>query len=126
MQIRVEGNMMIHQLQEVFTQAFPFLKVEFFKKGVGALQQRHTAQNIIGPEKKFKEIPHFRECVESIEIAENMTVQELESMFDNCFGLAIQVFRRSGNLWLETTVTDTWSLKRQNDHGQEISAPFKK
>lgn len=125
MQLRLEGNMMVRQLQEVFTQAFPFLKIEFFKKGPGTLQQRHTLQNVIASEKKFNEIPQFRECADILEIGENMSVQELESLFDTCFGLAVQVFRKSGKLWLETTVTDTWSLKRQNDHGQEISAPFK-
>jgi hypothetical protein len=31
------------------------------------------------------------------------------------------VFRKSGNLWLETTMTDDWTLQQQNDHGYEIS-----
>ena len=32
-----------------------------------------------------------------------------------------QLFRRSGNLWLDTTITDLWTLQRQNEHVREIS-----
>ena len=47
---------------------------------------------------------------------------ELEKIFKDQFGLAVQVFRKSGNLWLETTMTDNWTLQQQNNHGKEISA----
>jgi len=50
-----------------------------------------------------------------------MTVSDLESTFRNQFGLAAQVFRRSGNIWLETSITNGWTLKQQNDHGREIT-----
>jgi hypothetical protein len=48
-------------------------------------------------------------------------VVELECLFEDQFGLFVQVFRRSGNLWLETTVTDSWSLQKQNEQGKELS-----
>lgn len=50
-----------------------------------------------------------------------MKVSELEKLFKDKFKLAVQVFRKSGNLWLETTMTDNWSLLQQNNHGREIS-----
>jgi len=50
-----------------------------------------------------------------------MTVQELEDVFRDELGLYIQVFRKSGRVWLETTATDTWSLVKQNAEGQELS-----
>ena len=56
-----------------------------------------------------------------IEIEERMKVSELEKLFKDKFKLAVQVFRKSGNLWLETTMTDNWSLLQQNNHGREIS-----
>jgi hypothetical protein len=31
------------------------------------------------------------------------------------------VFRKSGKTWLETSVTDDWTLKRQNEEGMELS-----
>ena len=50
-----------------------------------------------------------------------MKVNELEKIFKDRFNLAVQVFRKSGNLWLETTMTDNWTLQQQNNHGGEIS-----
>jgi len=59
-----------------------------------------------------------------LDIPDTLTVGELENLFMDRFGLSVQVFRRSGNLWLETTMTDNWTLKQQNDHGKEISASY--
>ena len=56
-----------------------------------------------------------------IEVVEEMKVKDLERIFKDQFSLAMQVFRKSGNLWLETTMTDNWTLQQQNDHGREIS-----
>ena len=56
-----------------------------------------------------------------IQINEEMKVIELEKLFKDKFKLAVQVFRKSGNLWLETTMTDNWTLAQQNNHGREIS-----
>jgi hypothetical protein len=50
-----------------------------------------------------------------------MTVQELERVFQDELGLYVQVFRKSGKVWLETTATDNWSLYKQNMEGQELS-----
>jgi hypothetical protein len=50
-----------------------------------------------------------------------MTVTDFENALMDQFGLSAQVFRRSGNLWLETTITDYWTLKQQNEHGREIT-----
>jgi hypothetical protein len=51
-----------------------------------------------------------------------MTVSELEKLCDEQFGISIQVYRRSGTLWLETSMTDSWTIQQQNDRGSEISS----
>jgi hypothetical protein len=33
--------------------------------------------------------------------------------------LSVQVFRKSGKNWLETTASDQWSLEKQNAKGLE-------
>jgi hypothetical protein len=38
------------------------------------------------------------------------------------FGVPVQILRKSGKIWLETTMTDHWTLLQQNQHGEEISA----
>jgi hypothetical protein len=55
-----------------------------------------------------------------IEINDSMTVGELEKNFRDQFGLVAHVSRNSGGIWLETTMTDNWTLRKQNDYGKEI------
>ena len=50
-----------------------------------------------------------------------MTVGDLEQRFQDVYGLSVQVFRKSGKVWLETTVTDNWTLDEQNDKEQSLS-----
>jgi hypothetical protein len=50
-----------------------------------------------------------------------MTVNELEQRFKSQFGLNIQVFRKHGKTWIETTVTDNWTLFKQNEEGKTLS-----
>ncbi len=54
-------------------------------------------------------------------IREAMSVLELENEFYDKFGLSVQILRRSGNLWLDTSRTNSWTLKEQDDLGREIS-----
>lgn len=46
------------------------------------------------------------------------SVHAFEQMFAAQFGLNVQVFRRSGELYLETTATDDWTLGQQNAEGK--------
>jgi hypothetical protein len=48
-----------------------------------------------------------------------MKVGELEHAFNVKFGLSAQVFRKSGEIWLQTTTTDTWTLAKQNEVAME-------
>jgi len=36
-------------------------------------------------------------------------------------GLFAEVFRKSGNVWIETSLTNDWTLQQQNLEGEEIS-----
>jgi hypothetical protein len=56
-----------------------------------------------------------------LEITSSMTVEQFESSFVKEFSLPVQVFRKAGRLWLETTVTNKWTLHQQNEHGKQIN-----
>ena len=124
MRLHVTPTRLISDLQKDFNKTFPFLKIEFFKN---RNQQR--------PAFTFEQIlPHSKKIAEGqlaitdgdVEISPEMKVKELEKLFKDQFSLAVQVFRRSGNLWLETTMTDNWTLGQQNEHGREISTDNKR
>lgn len=58
---------------------------------------------------------------EFLDIYSDMKINELEKLVFKKFGLDVQVSRKSGVLWLETTMTDGWTLLKQNEHGREVS-----
>jgi hypothetical protein len=111
----------IEDVQADFNRAYPFLRIDFFKKSNGkALElkeklNRTISLNIAGATQEG-----------DLNIHDSMTVGELEDTFRRRFGTTVQVSRKSGNIWLETTMTDKWTLKQQNDHGRELSEPMVK
>jgi hypothetical protein len=119
MHLHIAPNRLISDLQKDFNSAFPFLKIEFF-------QNRNPQISTVA----IRQIlPHNKRIVDGqtsvtdgdIEVNSQMKVKELEKIFKDQFSLVAHVFRRSGNLWLETTMTDDWTLGQQNEHGREIS-----
>jgi hypothetical protein len=118
--LKIEPDKTIAALQQEFNTAFPFLKIEFFKNGK-TLQRMYPPQQLINKEATLAAARLTNKQGEML-VADTMTVKELEQDFFDSFGLTVQVFRKSGRLWLETTMTDNWTLKQQNQHGKEISA----
>lgn len=122
--IVIDESQSIESIQKKFNNAFPFLKIEFFKNphsvGFGSKKKRmYEAGSIklIDLNKNFKR--------GRVSIDTNRTVANLESDFQNQFGLNIQVFRKSGKVWLETSVTDSWTLGEQNIEGLRFSQDSK-
>jgi hypothetical protein len=121
MKIHIHAQDTLESLQKSFTDAFPFLKLEFFVKPheKGRPSEKHFLINT----KRTVNSCNPELAATSVLIPTAMTVQELEDLFRDRLGLYIQVFRKSGNVWLETTATDTWTLFKQNLEGQELSEP---
>jgi hypothetical protein len=110
----------IEEVQKIFSAAYPFLKIEFFRNGHGRQQHSYKKDMLSNHTRLGDASRNLREG--DIVISDSMTVEQLEKGLYENFGLAMQVFRKSGNIWLETTMTDGWTLKQQNDHGKEISS----
>jgi hypothetical protein len=121
MQIAVNDQRKIYAIQEEFNRAFPYLKLEFFSephKVNGASSKKLMKHN----SRTLNECRTVRK-EGNITITPAMTVTDLEQCFNSMYGLSVQVFRKSGRVWLETTVTDGWTLQEQNLQGEELSKP---
>lgn len=119
--LHISENRMISEVQEDFNLLYPFLKIDFYKRNVGSTgfpERRHLQNSITIKDAGLIKNGNF-------EISDSMTVGQLENIFSTEFGLSVQASRKSGILWLETTITDKWTLKQQNDHGKELSEPVK-
>lgn len=119
MKINITDKKKIAAIQKEFGALFPFLKIEFFSKPhkVGAPSARKIMKL---PSKTLGECRTIHTSG-TITITPRTTVAELEQKFMDIFGLSIQVFRKSGKAWLETTVTDGWTLDKQNKQGEALS-----
>lgn len=116
----IQGERLVKEVQAEFMNAYPFLKIEFFRNGV-TRELMHTKQKLVNINARLKDIAILRKSEGLLDVNDNVTVEGLEKEFMDQFGLAVEVFRRSGNIWLETTMTDNWTLKQQNEHGREIT-----
>ena len=111
----------ISDIQEDFNAAYPFLKIEFYQtagKPGSAVRQKLNKTSSLAIAGLW--------AAGELEIYDTMTVGQLEKTFRDKFGITVQVSRKSGTLWLETTMTDNWTLKQQNGHGKELSEPLQK
>ena len=117
MQLTINDKVTISDIQKGFEEMFPFLRIQFFKTPHKAFEGS-PKKEILPVTTKLKEVKHQNGVMV---ISENITVSELEEFFKNIFNLNVQVFRKSGNSWLETTLTDSWTLKKQNQEGKELS-----
>jgi hypothetical protein len=119
MEIIINDKRIIQTLQEEFNSEYPFLKLEFFSKPHKS--GRGTAIKYMkGHLKTIGECRTVRKNGKII-VTPQMTVSDLEQSFSDPFGLGVQVFRKSGKIWLETTMTDGWTLEEQNHQGQMLS-----
>ena len=117
MEITITDSKTLAEVQAEFNQHFPFLKLEFFKKHneEGEGSKKSEAINL------SKKIADVRSIygMEELSINGHKKVSTLEDEFFECYGMNVQVFRKSGKAWLQTTTTDSWTLTEQNNEGKE-------
>jgi hypothetical protein len=119
MKISIHDLRRIADIQEEFNEVFPYLKLEFFSKrhSIGEGLAKRYVIDISETLGKFRTKHNTGDIV----ISSDMRVMDMEQLFIDTYGLSIQVFRKSGTVWLETTFTDGWTLEKQNSQGEELS-----
>lgn len=120
MYLEINGERLISDIQQDFGAVYPFLKIEFFRNG-NIRRDRYPVNKLIPASQPVKTAWHYKQEKGLLTLFDGMTVTDFENALMDQFGLSAQVFRRSGNIWLETTITDYWTLKQQNEHGREIT-----
>ena len=120
MKLQFNRKTKIKDLQKIFSDAYPHLKIEFYKKPhrekeLSSMKDRISSDEIISELDNFKGRG-------SVSIAENRTVADVEAEFYHKSGIAVQVSRRTGDLWIETSLTDYRTLGMQNQQGKMASS----
>lgn len=118
MKLAISEGKKLSELQEVFSMKYPFLKLELYRVSDADLQ----IKKLLNAETVLKNTGGSNG---SFDIVDTMTVAELGKLFVKYFGLRAVVFRKAGVIWLETTLTADWTLRKQNDQGREITNPLR-
>lgn len=110
---------LIQKVQEEFSRAYPFLKIEFRRTGREHAIPLDTS--------RLDTEEHIRESAialleKEVRLSDHLKVSELEASLGHLFGTAAQVYRKSGNSWLETSMSRDLTLQQQNDHARDIAS----
>ncbi len=117
MKLQISAGKKVKSLKQQFSNFFPFLKIEVFnhphEKGQGSGLEQKARDRLL-----LCEVTGA--LVEGVMLVDPfMTVAEFEQTMQKKHGLPVQVFRKSGDIWIETIQTDNMTLKAQNSLGEE-------
>ena len=112
MEIKIEAGKTFGKVQEEFNQTFPYLKIDFTSTGILSKELSLTTEN--GQNKVAGKIAF-------IVLNGTTTVKEIVYQFKELFNLSIKVQRKSDGHWVETILTENWTLTKQNLEGKNLA-----
>lgn len=118
MKIRIEAGKTLGKVQEEFTKTFPYLKIEFVSNGIVSKELSLTYVNGHDKENEYNKVAYKNSF---IILTDNITVKELVYQFKEFFNLSVKVQRKSDGHWVETTLTENWTLSKQNLEGKNLA-----
>ena len=117
MNINIMPEKSIGAVQEEFRAEFSHLKLVFFSKPHAAYKGSAAKFLISDRHKTLGELnPQIQQG--QIDLDPATPTWQVEKFFEESYGLHVQVFRKSGNTWLETSVSDALTLEQQNTKGK--------
>ncbi|MEZ5013032.1 MAG: hypothetical protein R2794_01945 [Chitinophagales bacterium] len=115
--MHVGKETLIGDIQHEFNMLFPYLRIEFAKSdGKNASDKKPEK---LSPRLKFSAIASIPKEMD-LDLDENQKVAHVKKVFGG-MGILALIYRQSGKVWIETSLTEDWSLKRQNDEGALFS-----
>jgi hypothetical protein len=123
MNITINDHRKIYAVQEEFRSKFPYLSLEF-----NAKSPREGAAHSDKVVKSSKTLGECRSIHRKghLTITPHMTVYDLMQVFSDEYGLRVNVLRKSGSFWLNTSETSGWTLEQQNNQGEVLYDALKK
>jgi hypothetical protein len=114
--MKINKDEKVKDIQTRFSAKYPKLKLAFYTKEHAEFHGSKKTDEV-NSEMALAELNPNVSSGE-INIDETRMVKEVESDFEDYFGLHVQVFRKSNNIWLQTSVTDDWTLAEQESKGE--------
>jgi hypothetical protein len=119
MEIEIASSRTIKEIQDEFNRKFPYLTLQFFGLSSVATNLFSKENRIENHNQTLGEL-YVLDHAGAIELNGDVKVDTLENQFLDEFNIPVQLYRKSGNLWLQTIETNHWTLSEQNRHGEEM------
>ena len=122
MYLELNDNITLREIQETFSNYYPYLKIEFYSKRHEKYEpsdeNREIEPNILISDIKAAHVSGV------LQILPLFRVWEVEQEFQERFGLSIQILRKEKDHWEQTTGMDDFTLKDLNEFGRSSSDEF--
>jgi hypothetical protein len=113
----------VQEAKHEFSRNFRFLKIEFFNQKHGREKGSAFDRTLADDLRLSEAVGNCKEGV--FHFTPLTTVAEFEQRLQSEFGLPVQVFRKSGDTWIETVQTDKLTLETQNSMGEAAATPLR-
>lgn len=114
--ITIKDDQKLSDVKDAFNAKFPHLKIEFYKGS-------HEENEGSGKKELLDDSLYLRDIRSNhaegeLSVDGHLKTSSFEQNFMDHYGVNVQVFRKSGNLWLQTIATDNWTLAEQEKEAQ--------
>lgn len=110
--MNISKDKRIEEVQAEFNIAYPGLKINFVKRKHD-VNEASPKDSIYAENLTLRQIQaHIMDGYVSLEPSKK--VQDLEKEMESRFNLHVQIYRRYKDKWIQTSITDDWTLHTQN------------
>lgn len=122
MHIEINDKTRLSEIQDVFSEFYPYLSLSFFHKA-HKLYEASDQSDVIDPSTTIGKIKktHVSGLLEMLPLN---TVADVEREFLDRFGLSVQVLWKEKDSWQQTTGMDSFTLKEVNEMGRSSSDEY--
>lgn len=119
MKLHIQNSGLLNDIEKEFSGHFPYLRIDFYRF------PHHKDGKLPPKGESLDKFTPVRQLVtwsgdKVVEVNHETTISQFEAAMKQV-ELFIQVFRKSGRVWIGTSYTDDWSLQKQNEEGEMLS-----
>lgn len=122
MYIEINDNTTLREIQETFSDFYPWLQIEFYSKSHKKYEGSEKAHLLLSG----SSVADVKQTHVSgvIEIRPGYKVADVEREFQQRFGLSVQVMLKERDKWVQTIGTDNLTLKELNELSRNASDEY--
>jgi glycerol-3-phosphate O-acyltransferase len=119
MHLKINDNTSLREIEETFSNYYPYLKLEFFHKS-HKKYEASLATDRVNPYTKVGDL-NLKHMSGALEIRPLYRIADVEKEFRERFGLSIQILCKEKDHWEQTAGMDDFTFKDLNQFGRSSS-----